>query len=187
MPGTFLEKETKSIGGEITELDDQLELTLRMTGQKPETFTTSLVDSGRSVALKKLFTEAAEKILGHTDPYRLAVYKYREGDHKEAIKVARNMVLYQREPEWGFLAWGSVLEEQKKYNEALDKFKQSIEIEPSFSLGHYRVAQNMVQHQLKVKEAIPYYEKAFGAGTRKIRMVEYACLGTPCRFLLRSM
>ena len=129
------------IHGEITRLDDEYALTLRMTGYPTHSATVRVEEGREKASLDSLLRRGAEFIITNTDPYRLAVVKYRQGKNEEALELVR-IILRSRpqEAHWAYLAWGSILEEQGKPELALEKFENALRSNPDFALGYIRKA-----------------------------------------------
>ncbi|MCB0631657.1 MAG: tetratricopeptide repeat protein [Saprospiraceae bacterium] len=146
------------IRGEITQTDQTLALTLRMTGAQPETVTQSL-DQGYQMAIDGILNDAAKLILKNTDPYRLAIYYTHMGEHDQAIATARQMLLDRsNEQHWAYLAWGVALEKKDAPEEAMEKFEWAIQSQPDFALGWLRKAY-LLRDQGHLEEALPALEK----------------------------
>ena len=118
-------RKNEIIRGEITQVDNTLGLTLRMSGYPSKTYEEQIINSDKKAAVNHLLRKAGEIVLGNKDPYRLAVYCYREKRYEEAIDLAR-LIIKERPQEvhWAYLAWGSVLEGQNKHEEASKKFRR---------------------------------------------------------------
>ena len=129
------------IQGEVTRLDDEYTLILRMTGYPTHSASVKVGESGEKAALDSLMRRGAELIITNTDPYRLAVVKYRQKKYDEALELVR-VILRSRpqEAHWAYLAWGSILDEQGKYELALEKFEKSARAKPDFPLAYVRQA-----------------------------------------------
>lgn len=131
----LLGRKNNIIKGEITSADDTLILTLRMSGFAPEAMAEPLAQ-GTNQAVSKLLTQAAELILGKTDPYRLAVYYNHQEAYSKAIEVAKQMLVNRpTEMHWAYLAWGMQLEDQRLYEDAMNKFELSLLAHPDFPLA----------------------------------------------------
>lgn len=129
------------IQGEVTKLDEEYTLTLRMTGYPPHTASVMVENGREKAALDSLLRRGAELIVTNTDPYRLAVVKYRQKKYEEALELVRIMLRNRpQETHWAYIAWGSILEEQGKYELALEKFEQAGRASPDFPLALVRQA-----------------------------------------------
>ncbi len=146
------------IRGEVTQTEQDLALTLRMSGTEPETIFESL-ENGQRHAIGQLLEKAAEQILKKTDPYRLAIYYDHIGKHEEGIETAHRMLQDRpSEEHWAYLAWGVNLESLSRYDEALVKFEQSIEANPDFPLAWLRKGY-ILRIQGYNEEAVEYFKK----------------------------
>jgi Tfp pilus assembly protein PilF len=152
-------RKNQVISCELTQADDQLGLTLRMTDFKTTTFL-SPPKLGERAAIKYLNRKVCEQILRNTDPYRLSLYFQRNGKYNDGLEVARNMMIENpTERQWAMLAMGNVHEEMNQLDLALKEFDEAIDIEPNFSLAYMRHAWINLRIG-KDSIALPYVEKA---------------------------
>ena len=134
-------KDNKTIGGEITKVEDHYELVLRMSGYPPQHFYLSEGDNNEATTIRQLINLGAEGVVKNTDPYRLAVVKYRREQFEEALALTRYII--QKRPQemhWAYLAWGSILEKQGKREEAAHKFQKAAHVKSDFALAYLRLA-----------------------------------------------
>ncbi len=163
----LLGRKNNLIRGEITRVDSTLGLTLRMTGYEPRTFMEDL-SKGERRAVSRLLRQAAEAILGNTDPYRLAIYHTRQMQFEEGLNVVRNMFRERPgERHWAMMAWGAILEDQGETEAAASKFRESIRYKPDFALPYMRLA-TCLQQMDKAEEAAPLIEKAMALNPKEI-------------------
>jgi tetratricopeptide (TPR) repeat protein len=154
----LLGRENNLIRGEITQMDQTLALTLRMSNTQPETVYQPL-EEGYQKAIEGILTGAAQLILKKTDPYRLAIYYTQLGEQDQAINTARQMLIDRpSEKHWAFLVWGVALENKKALEEALEKFDLAIQSEPDFALGWLRKAY-LLRDMNRPEDALPLLEK----------------------------
>ncbi|PHN08044.1 tetratricopeptide repeat protein [Flavilitoribacter nigricans] len=152
-------RENNFIRGEITQTEENLALTLRMSGTDPETMIEPL-DQGRREAVRRLLERAAESILKNTDPYRLAIYYDHTGNYKQGIKVAQEMLMHRpSEEHWAYLAWGVNLESRGRHQEALGKYERAIDARPDFPLPWLRKGYTL-RRLGRNEEAIEFLGKA---------------------------
>jgi tetratricopeptide (TPR) repeat protein len=137
----LLGRKNLTIRGEIMQEGARYRLTLRMTGFAARSYTLPIDANQPHLALEGLLRKAGEAILHNQDPYRLAVVCYREKRYDEAVALVRR-ILQERpaEAHWAYIAWGSILEEQRQTDAAIEKFKRSVAIDPNFGLGWSRLA-----------------------------------------------
>lgn len=157
---SLLAQKNQSIQGEITFIDHQYHLTLRMTGYAPVDHIEPVVEADHKAAIDRLITRAGELIIENTDPYRMAVMRYRQKRYEEAVDLVRKIIKEKpQEIHWAYLAWGSILEEQNQDFAAIRKFKRAIELKPDFSLAYYRIGL-IAYGEKDYAEAIKYMSKA---------------------------
>lgn len=132
----LLGRPNRSIGGEVTDIDQILSLNLRITGSPVRSFSYNYEDSNRSEAINALVHEAAKAIIKNLDPYRLAVYHYKNEDTKNSLKTIDHII--KEKPEdaaWAYLAWGNLLDKEGDLMAACEKFKLATDINPAFTIA----------------------------------------------------
>lgn len=181
----LLGKPQKRITGEFVRNGDRLTLLLRMSGYPNASFETICTSGTETDAAQRLLQQAAEKVLERTDPYRMAVIHYRRKNYPEAINLVR-LIIKDRPGErvWAYHAWGNILFEQGRLEEAALKFQRATELDPEFSYAYQRWGILLLQ-QRKVAEAMEKLEKSlqlkpensdswFILGWRHVEQKEYA-------------
>lgn len=139
--GQLLGKKQKQISGEITQSGNELRYTLRFTDFPTAQLESSIHDGDLAAAMDDLLRQAALKLLEHTDPYRLAVIHYREKNYDRALEMIRKIIAERpHERAWGYIAWGSTLQEQGHLEAAADKFRAAIRQDSANWLPYYRLA-----------------------------------------------
>ncbi|MEL6721131.1 MAG: hypothetical protein AAFP82_20690, partial [Bacteroidota bacterium] len=111
----ILGKENRAIGGELTDMDNKLTLTMRVSRYKAVKIESAYAIGERETILKKLFHEGAKDIMGKMDPYRMAVYHYRKQEYENSMQHIMRVI--QERPEerhWGYLAWSNWLNDQNR-------------------------------------------------------------------------
>lgn len=156
----LLGKERRAISGELTDIDQTLELTLRISSHDPKQFSIPYALDKRKEALDHLFHEAAKEVIGIVDPYRLSVYYYKKGDFEKAMELILDIITnHPEETPWAYLAWGNLLNKQNRTDEACEKFKKAIQYKPDFKLAYANWAWNELRRS-NYTAAIPLFEKA---------------------------
>ena len=150
-------KETKTISGELTELDEDLKLHLRVTGRPLMTFSEQLNSKNRSQAFDTLLQQAAEHIMKFTDPHSLSIYQAMNQRWDDALATVRyNINTYQKEPAWAYWTWGYILTKQQHYPEAEQKLKKALELDPTlhFIWTALSANQRLQYKNLEAKETL---------------------------------
>lgn len=129
---SLLGRKNKIITGELTDLNNKMELTIRMSGYETENHVIEYEENANA-ALDELLEEAAKTILKNTDPYRLSVYFYNKQEYQKSLELIISLIQKDRDTEWAYLAWGHLLEKQGRQEEANEKFKRALEIKPDFN------------------------------------------------------
>jgi len=156
----ILGRPQKRITGEFVQSGQQLSLLLRMSGFPNARFEEACPPGSEEIAAQKLLNRAAEKVLEHTDPYRLAVVYFRRKNHIAAIELARTIIKNRPEEHiWAYHAWGNILFEQGRLEEAAAKFQRATELDSTFGLAYQRWGYVLLE-QKKRPEAIEKLEKS---------------------------
>lgn len=137
-------KENKSIGGELTELDDELKFHLRMTGVPSQTFSIDLFEKKRSEALDSLMEEVSQHIMREINPQTLALYQSMKGDYEKGLGTVRYIINEKKEElDWAYWTWGYILFKQEEYPQAERKLKKATQL--NSKAPHYWSSLAMVQ------------------------------------------
>lgn len=155
----LLGRQNRTIGGELTDIDHTLSLTLRMTGFPPQTFSYPYEEGALFAALKSVLNDAARQIIQNLDPYRMAVYHYKKGHSQKSLEVINETLLKRpTEAAWAYMAWGNLLNKENKPKEAIDKFRRATEIDPNLELAWSNWA--WTEFELKnFEEALSLFQK----------------------------
>ena len=173
----LLGQKNEVIQGEITAIDDQFNLTLRMTGFPPIDHEEKILEGNKKQAIDRLITRAGETILSNTDPYRVAILCYKQKRYDEAVEIVRKIIKDRpQEIHWAYLAWGSILEEQNQDFAAAAKFRRATELKPDFSLAHNRLGWNLFNQKERDKGEIAMRKSVYFDSTNVQRYMGLAWL-----------
>ena len=128
---SLLGRKNKIITGELTDLNHKMALTIRMSDYDIENHSIDY-EGNPEEALDFLLEEAAKTILKNTDPYRLAVYHYQKKEYQKSLQIIVQLLEKKEDTEWAYLAWGNLYDQQGKLDEAIEKWKKALEINPTF-------------------------------------------------------
>jgi len=154
---SLLGRKNYIITGELTDVDQQMELTMRMTGYESKTFTQTY-ESDQAIVIDELMEEAAKFIIKNTDPYRIAIYHYKRKEYPEALRIITKMIAEDWEVHWAYMAWGNLLNKQGKKEEALQKHQKALAIKPTFSRIYTNIGWIYFDNR-KYDQAIEVFEK----------------------------
>jgi tetratricopeptide (TPR) repeat protein len=112
----------------------------------------------------------AQSVLGQVNPYLMARYRERHHEYDKAIEILVNIIqdpsedLFHKQNAYDL--WGIVFHDQKKYDQAIAKYQQSIELDPKDAdgYGNWGVA---LLDQKKYDQAIAKFQKAIGISPKK--------------------
>jgi tetratricopeptide (TPR) repeat protein len=139
--GQLLGRKQKQISGEIVQSGDKLRYVLRFTDFPAARLESQIQDGDLAAAMDDLLRQAALKLLEYTDPYRLAIIRYREENYDQALEVIRKIIAERpHERAWAYIAWGSTLQEQGHLEAAAEKFRAAIRQDSANFLPYYRLA-----------------------------------------------
>jgi len=139
-------KETR-INGDLVGDKDNFELTVRVNGK------TKAV-KGKLASLNDSLGELAEYLIENTQPYFLALHYYARKDYDKALIMVKKTLNNEdkRDDSFAYDLWGSILIRKKKYDQAIEKYKLSIKINPEndtpylgMGLAYYRGYKNYAQ------------------------------------------
>jgi tetratricopeptide (TPR) repeat protein len=117
-------KETR-INGDLVGDKDQLEFTIRVNG-KPK------IVKGNLKSLDVNLAELAEHIIENTQPYFLALNYYGKKDYDRALELVQKTLSNKdtRDDSFAYDLWGGILTRKKQYEKAIEKYSESIKINP---------------------------------------------------------
>ena len=119
----------RQIGGDVTVVGDQLEITARISGGKGESFRAPLADPTTAI------DAAAASIFKQTQPYRYALMIGVTQGPEAAVPLLREIAEQGsdvRERQWGYVGWTTKLENLGRYEEAELRARQGITLDPDF-------------------------------------------------------
>jgi tetratricopeptide (TPR) repeat protein len=116
------------ISGDLVGDKDNFELTVRINGE------TNVV-KGNIGSLDENLAVLSEYIIENTQPYFLALHYYGKKDYTKAFDLVQITLRNKdkRDDSFAFDLWGNILVRQKKYEMAIEKYKESIKINPDNS------------------------------------------------------
>lgn len=134
--GKALGRKEKSMKGEVVRSGDSFSLNFRMSDYPVVHFEEKMEGDNIEAATQKLLNRAAEEVLRNTDPYRLAIIFYRRKAFDKAVEVVRAIIRDRpHERTWAYHAWGNILMEQGRMQDASDKFQRATEIDSTFYIA----------------------------------------------------
>ena len=119
----------RKIGGDVTIVGDQIEITARISGGKGESFRAPLADPTTAI------NGAAASIFKQTQPYRYALMIGATQAPEAALPLLREIAEQGsdiRERQWGYVGWTTKLNEFGRYDEAELRARQGIALDPEF-------------------------------------------------------
>ena len=153
----------KSISGDLVKADSTLELTIRMTGKKTQTFVQN-IGKNEAEALKNLIRQASEHIVMQNDPILLAFYQlnrtFQEQDYDKAIEASA--LALKENPQnhkWAYTTWALALGRKGKTDEALKKIKLVLQTDSSFVVAQ-DVYGTLLSMKNQMQQALYHYRKA---------------------------
>ena len=151
--------EQKTIHGDLTDVDQELRLTLRGQGIPASTISQPYDQTSMSKGLDSLVAKASEKILERIDPYRLAIWHYYRDEKNRAMEIIRNMIKQNHEDmAWAHFAWGIFIKNED-LDEAIFHYQKAIEIDPQLKTAYNNLGWIFFQKGM-FAEAIESFENA---------------------------
>ena len=146
---------------ELPPAKQQATVTFYVTQGRNRSAPVSIVVAADDV--EKLVQRTAETALGQVNPYVLAAYREEHREYEEAIGIVERMMQDPSEDrlhkEAALYLWGLALDSQKKYDEAIAKFRKAIELDPKYAYP-YNGWGFVLLNQKRYDEAIAKYQKA---------------------------
>jgi len=119
----------RRIGGDVTIVGDQIEITARISGGNGESFRAPIADPTPAI------DAAAESIFKQTQPYRYALVIFHTKGPEAALPLLRDIAEQGsdvRERQWGYVGWTTMLNPLGRIDEAALRARQGIALDPSF-------------------------------------------------------
>ena len=132
----LLGRETFSISGNVTDLQDQLTLKIRMTGYPNFQVDVPYTDGNIKDALEEAIDKGAMHVLGNIDPYRLAIVHYRrDNDTEKAEEVIRDIIRNRpADRKWAYHFWGNIKQQADEVDKAKRFYNKALEEDATFVL-----------------------------------------------------
>ena len=146
--------EPTRITGAVVRDEEQIHVTVRISGETSETI------NGELNSLDKILLKASEHVYRVIQPYILAAYQY-QFDKQASLDTVK--LIISKEPATddppAFILWGLILADQGDHEGAITKYKEAIELDPTYALSYnnWGVA---LANQGDYEGAIAKYEKA---------------------------
>ena len=119
----------RRIGGDVTIVGAQIEITARITGGNGESFRAPLADPTLAI------NAAAASIFKQTQPYRYALVIHKTQGPEAGLPLLRDLAEQGgsiRERQWGYVGWTTILNILGRSDEAALRARQGIALDPSF-------------------------------------------------------
>jgi tetratricopeptide (TPR) repeat protein len=136
---------------------DVINLTVRGSGFPPRTFT------GNAGDVTPLIRQAAEYVYGNAEPYLFGIYLETQGRGDEAVALAKEHLAVAPLADKPYMLnlWGHYLADKHQYPEAIEKFRQAIQLQPDFWMAYANI--------MDVQESMQEEETAFQTGVEMER------------------
>jgi tetratricopeptide (TPR) repeat protein len=144
------------VTGELTHQSNQdMRLTVRV-GDHPAISVTGPIDD-----IGKALDKSAEYILSSTEPYIYAAYLLTHNNTDEALSWIKKCLADTNSSNrpWAYNLWGVYYLERGHLDEAIDRFRKAIELDPKFSVAYlnWGVA---LENQHKLELALEKYQQS---------------------------
>ena len=123
----------RKIGGDVTVIGDQVEITARISGGGGESFRAPLSDPTPAI------NAAAASIFKQTQPYRYALMIGATQTLEASIPLLRALAEQGndiRERQWGYVGWSSQLAQSGHLDESELRVRQGIVLDPAFGKSY---------------------------------------------------
>ncbi len=171
---SFIKKRTHTVFGEATteKKNNLIYMTIRVNGNHAKNIDSNELEDLEKITLEdleKMLQKAAENIYRSVEPFILALYLYNEFKNKsdnkkdmdDIVEIINHIISHEPtdDDSWAYNLWGVILKEQKEYDEAIEKHKKAIELDPSFALAYNNLGYVLLK-QGHYKRAIDNFKKA---------------------------
>jgi Tetratricopeptide repeat/TPR repeat len=141
--------------------DSEVTITVYVTqGRNPSSVKSKKVKSSK---VNELVQCAAEMALEQINPWMFAAYLHDHKNDEAALKILRRMATDTREVllhrQAALSLWGSILAGQGEPEQAIERYKAALELDPKYPIAHMNWA-NALRRQHKYAEAVEEYKKA---------------------------
>ena len=145
------------INGEVVMVIQEFRLRLRFDGGRH----TSEIPPLPADRLDDMFHLGAQQAVKIIDPFMLASYFHVIKNHAGMMEMIHYCLKNDRKQDdhWANNLWGMQRAGEKKWEEAIEKYKTAVKIDPEFALA-YNNWGNALQNQGKYRKAIEKYRKA---------------------------
>ncbi|MEI6707074.1 MAG: tetratricopeptide repeat protein [Methylococcales bacterium] len=142
------------ISGDLVGDANNFELTIRINGE-------TKVVKGNIGSLDESLVVAAEHIVENTQPYFLALHYYGKKDYDKAFDLVQITLKNKdtRDDAFAFDLWGNILARKKQYENAIEKYNESIKINPDNSSPYIGLGYAYYQGYKNYDAAISNYQK----------------------------
>ncbi len=163
--------QSQIITGELTDLDKELKLSLRLPDHEQYIVEYSYANNSAKNGLDTIIQRAAEKIISDTDPYRLAIYLYHNGRNAEAKKLLQRIIEEKpHEKKWAYLAWGHIYRAEEELDLAEDMYRNSFRTDTNFALANMQLGWLAFQ-QKDYKKSIYHFAKCPYDGLNSLQTI----------------
>ncbi len=156
----LLGRQNNTISGFITDLENEIELTVNMSGFDSKKILVPYKTGEQKEAINEVLYEGGKFVLGNLDPYRLCVYYFNQNDLEKTEKLIRRIIVERpNDRKWAYNIWGNLYRDSNSIEKAKQAFLQSIEEDASFILPVRSMAWMLLQEK-NYEEALKYFQKA---------------------------
>ena len=129
------------------------------------------------MTVDNLLKRAAAEVVRATEPYVLAAYLYVNDDTTQAEAVLSDMLanVWTENAPWALNLQGIMLDERERYDEALEKYRRAVTLDPELPITYHNVG-NVLFAKGDYDAAISMYEKALDLEPR-FAAASYRILG----------
>ncbi len=155
----LLGRKNKTISGNLTDLEGEIAIQIRMTDFNPFEYAYSYEDSEKGEAIKHVIEKGAMYMLENFDPYRLAVVHDKQGRTDMAEELLRKIIKERRsDRKWAYHFWGNIKNRKGDAEASARYYQKALEADPEFVLPMRVLAWKFYRERDYV-QALSYFEK----------------------------
>mgnify|MGYP001327671624 CR=1 FL=1 len=150
----------KTISGLITDFENEIDLTIRMSDYGSQTFTKAYESGEKKKAINEVLLDGAKYVLGNLDPYRLCVYYHNQNDRDKTEELIRRIILERpQDRKWAYNIWGNIYRNARDIEKAKQTYILSAKEDETFILPVRSMAWLLFEEK-EYEEASEYFQKA---------------------------
>jgi tetratricopeptide (TPR) repeat protein len=163
------------IEGEVILEGNSLKLTVRISGEFENTYTGQWDTDSKFDTLNSILLQSAKDIYKSTHPITLSHFYQSVGDTKNAVEVLKYSLIHDpiEDDKDAYNLWGYILYDNGVFDEAIEKFQESIKLEPNNNYGYIGLGATFSK-QKRYDQAITFFKKSISLRGENLKITYVA-------------